>query len=151
MINQSHIFFVDNIDKLTLDNNAYRKVLKTTCTQQLVVMSLLPGEDIGTEIHPHTTQFIKVVGGECDAILNGHTFHMKEDFAVVIPPGTNHNIINTSKDNKLKLYTIYSPPEHPDNTLQQTKPKTLENKQDGGSYRTIYKNTRNDYALLCNM
>ena len=104
MINQPNqsTFFVNDIDKLTLENNAYRKVLETTEQQQLVIMSLLPNEEIGMEIHPHTTQFIKVVEGDCDAILNGQTFHMKKDFATVIPAGTNHNIINTSNDRKLE-------------------------------------------------
>lgn len=147
MIQQN--FFVDDIDRLTIDNDAYRKVLTTTQQQQLVVMSLLPNEEIGMEQHPHTTQFIRVVKGECEAILNGQKFQMKEDFATVISAGTNHNIINTSKEQKLKLYTIYSPPEHPINTLQQTKPLTHE--QDGGALQILYKNNHNDYVSLCNL
>jgi mannose-6-phosphate isomerase-like protein (cupin superfamily) len=152
MTQQQNTFFVDNIDKLATDNEAYRKVLKTTTTQQLVLMSLLPGEEIGVETHPHTTQFIKVTQGECTAILDGQTFQMKEDFAVLIPAGTKHNITNTSKDKNLKLYTIYSPPEHPVDTLQQTKPLTHE--QDGGSLiqsKTLYENARSDYVSLRHM
>lgn len=115
--------FKGNIEELTLQNENYRKVLNTTTTQQLVVMNIIPLQDIGMETHPNTTQFIRVESGECDAILNGEVFKLKDNDAIVIPPGTEHNIINTSNTLPLKLYTIYSPPEHKDGTVQHDKPK----------------------------
>lgn len=115
--------FVGNIEELTLNNDNFRKVLCTTTTQQLVVMNIIPKQDIGMETHSNTTQFIRVESGECDAVLNDITYKMKDNDAVVIPPGTKHNIINTSDTNPLKLYTIYSPPEHARGTVQHDKPK----------------------------
>lgn len=148
MANNIGEFFVGNIERITLDNNNYRKVLFTTSTQQLVVMSLKPNEEIGEEIHPNITQFIRIEKGSCDAVLNGRIFHMEDNDVVVIPPGTKHNIINTSSINELKLYTIYSPPNHPKDMIQHTKPK---NGQDGGSkYLILYKKLRQDYEFICN-
>ena len=139
--------FVGDIEKITLDNENYREVLFTTSTQQLVIMSLLPNEEIGEEVHSDTTQFIRIEKGVCDAILNGKVFHMKENDALVIPPKTVHNIINTSATEKLKLYTIYAPPEHPQKTIQPTKPNKEHN---GGSqlYANLYMKSRFDYFAL---
>lgn len=111
-----------NIEKLTLNNKNYRKVLATTKNMQLVLMRLKPGEEIGMESHPHTTQFIRVESGSCKAITPAKTFRLKADSYVIIPPKTKHNIVNTSKDQDLMLYTIYSPPEHPRNCVQRKKP-----------------------------
>ena len=112
--------YVTNIEKETLDNENFRKVLFTAKNSQLVVMSLAPGEEIGEEVHD-LDQFIRVESGEAVAILDGEESSIKDDWAVVIPAGTRHNIVNTSGTAKLKLYTIYSPPEHPEGTVHKTK------------------------------
>jgi mannose-6-phosphate isomerase-like protein (cupin superfamily) len=113
--------YVNNIEKDTLENNYFRKVLNTTPKSQLVVMSLLPGEEIGNEVHPEIDQFIRIEQGSGKAVLNNSDeFELGEDFAIVIPAGTWHNIINTG-DKKLKLYTIYTPSNHPEDTIHKTK------------------------------
>src|SRR5579872_4026489 len=96
IMHKSEQFFVGNIEDLTINNDAYRKVLYTTKTQQLVVMSLLPNEEIGEEIHHNVTQFIRVEQGECEAILDDQSFKMNDGDCVVVAPGTKHNIVNTS-------------------------------------------------------
>jgi mannose-6-phosphate isomerase-like protein (cupin superfamily) len=114
--------FVGDIEKLTLSNNYFRKVLFTGKHQQLVVMSLKPGEEIGNEIHRHVDQFFRLEGGEAKFVFNGKEKHIvKNGDAVVVPAGTFHNVINNSKTKKLKLYTIYSPPNHPAGTIHKTK------------------------------
>jgi mannose-6-phosphate isomerase-like protein (cupin superfamily) len=115
--------FIDNIEEITIKNNNYRKVLNTTKQSQLVVMSLKKGEDIGTEIHKDVTQFIRIEKGHGKAILDNKEYKLKDGSAIVIPAGTEHNVINTSKINSLKLYAIYSPPEHKPGTIQKNKPK----------------------------
>ena len=112
--------FVDNIEKLSLDNENFRKVLYTAKNSQLVVMSLLPGEEIGMEVH-HLDQFIRVEAGQGKAILDGAEHDISDGFAVVVPAGTNHNIVNTSQTEKMKLYTVYSPPNHKDGKIHVTK------------------------------
>ncbi len=112
--------FVDNIEKLSLENENFRKVLYTAKNSQLVVMSLLPGEEIGMEVH-HLDQFIRVESGQGKAILDGVEHDISDGFAVVVPAGTNHNIINTSQAEKMKLYTVYSPPNHKDGKIHVTK------------------------------
>lgn len=113
--------YVTNIEKETLDNSDYRRVLYTGRYTQLVVMSIQPGEEIGNEIHG-LDQFIRVEQGSAKVVLNnGEAVHsIDEDWAVIIPAGTQHNVINTG-DNELKLYTLYSPPEHDRGTIQPTK------------------------------
>jgi len=130
-------YFFGNIENLTLENNFYRKVIFTTPTQQLVLMSLEPNQEIGSEVHEHTTQFIRIEKGECDAIINDKKIMLKDNDAIVISPNTKHNIINTSNINKVKLYTIYSPPEHPPNTIQVIKP--LKQKSDYTKLKNIIK------------
>lgn len=105
--------FSTNIENATLRNNRFRKVLYTTPTMQLVLMSLKPGEEIGSEVHPYTTQFIRVESGSGIAIMGNERKRLRDGISVVIPPGTRHNVTNTSKTEPLKLYTLYSPPEHP--------------------------------------
>ncbi len=116
--------YVINIEKETLDNNFFRKVLVTTSNQQLVLMSLEPKEDIGQEVHS-LDQFIKIESGNGIAILNGEEFEFESGFSINIPKGTTHNIINTSETDKIKLYTIYSPPEHKADTVHPTKKDAL--------------------------
>lgn len=116
--------YVNNLEKETLENENFRKVLNTTEKSQLVVMSLLPGEDIGEEVHHDVDQFIRIEEGEGKAVLDGEEFEIKDDFALVIPAGTRHNIINTGTS-KMKLYTLYTPPEHKDGTVHKTKEEAL--------------------------
>lgn len=110
-----------NIEKKTLDNEYFREVLYTAKHSQLVVMSLKPGEEIGLETHHDIDQFIRVEAGTGKSILDGDERPIEDGTALVIPAGTEHNIINTSQTEHLKLYTVYSPPEHPDGTIHKTK------------------------------
>lgn len=103
--------YYGNIDTQTRKNTYYRKVIFTTRNMQLVFMSIRPGEEIGMEVHRETSQFIRVESGHGQAIISGKVHRLKKDYAVLISPGKRHNIINTGKT-PLKLYTIYSPPEH---------------------------------------
>ena len=112
--------FVINIEEATLENNYFRKVLYTTKNSHLVLMSLKPGEDIGEEIH-HLDQFIRCERGEGKAILDGVRHKISDGFSVSVPAGAKHNIINTSTDMPLKLYTVYSPPNHRDGVIHKTK------------------------------
>jgi len=110
-----------DIEKATLQNNAYRKVLFTTGQSQLVLMSLPSGDDIHSEIHEHTTQFIRVEKGNGVAHVEGHRHILRDGVAIVIPAGKRHYIKNTG-NTELKLYTIYSPAEHPDKLVQKHNP-----------------------------
>lgn len=111
--------YVNNLEKDTVENDNFRKVLNTTEKSQLVVMSLLPGEDIGEEVHD-VDQFIRIEEGEGKAVLDGEKFDIEDNYAVVIPAGTRHNIINTGESD-MKLYTIYTPPNHAVGTIHPTK------------------------------
>lgn len=113
--------FITNILQDTLNNTNFRKVLHTGPNAQLVVMSLKPGEDIGEEVHTKVDQFIRIEKGEGLAVLNGVKTPIKDDSIVYINAGTLHNIINTSTTNELKLYTVYSPANHPNGTVHVTK------------------------------
>lgn len=113
--------YVTNIEEATLENDNFRKVLYTAKNSQLVVMSLEPGEDIGEEVHEDRDQFIRIESGTGKAVLDGVEHDIADDFAVVVPQGTRHNIINTSTDEPMKLYTVYSPPEHKDGVIRKTK------------------------------
>ena len=115
-----------NIERRSRDNEYFREVLYTAPHSQLVVMTLQVGEDIGTEVHPDHDQFIRIEAGQAEAILDGERHALSDGYAVVIPAGTEHNIINTSPDEPLRLYTIYSPAEHPDGTINRTKKDALE-------------------------
>jgi mannose-6-phosphate isomerase-like protein (cupin superfamily) len=110
-----------DIEKKTEQNEYFREVLYTAPHSQLVVMSLKPGEDIGLETHMDTDQFIRVEEGEGKAILDGQEYKLEDGSAIVIPAGTEHNVINTSSKEPLKLYTLYTPPEHADGTIHKTK------------------------------
>ena len=110
-----------DIEKKTEKNDYFREVLFTGPHSQLVVMSLNVGEDIGLETHPDTDQFIRVEEGKGKAVLDGEEFELEDGSAIVIPAGTQHNVINTSSKKAMKLYTVYTPPEHPDGTIHKTK------------------------------
>ena len=122
--------YVVNIEEKTLQNEKFREVLYTAQHSQLVLMSLLPNEEIGMEVHEIVDQFIRVEQGEAKAILNGEEHMLTEGSALVVPAGTKHNIINTSSDKKVKLYTIYSPAHHKDETIHKTKQDALTDKED---------------------
>jgi mannose-6-phosphate isomerase-like protein (cupin superfamily) len=114
--------YIDNIEKLTEKNKNYRKVLYTTPNTQLVLMSLKPQEEIGTETHTDTTQFLRIEEGRGVAIVNGITTPIGPGSAVIIAPGMEHNIVNKSATNRMQIYTLYSPPHHPIGTIQKNKP-----------------------------
>jgi mannose-6-phosphate isomerase-like protein (cupin superfamily) len=118
--------YVIDIEQKTLENENFREVLFTAPHSQLVVMALQAGEEIGLETHDGIDQFIRVEAGTGKAILNGEEKDLADGSAVVIPAGTEHNVINTSQSEALKLYTIYSPPEHPDGTIHKNKAEAEE-------------------------
>ena len=113
--------YVTNIERDTLANQDYRRVLFTGRNTQLVLMTLQPGEEIGLETHEEHDQFIRVEAGAGKAVLNGEEHRLGDGVAVVIPAGVEHNVVNTSSDEPLRLYTLYSPPEHPDGTVHRRK------------------------------
>lgn len=119
--------YIENIEKLTLENTNFRKVLYTDKNSQLVLMSLEAGEDIGKEIHD-VTQFIRIEQGVGKAILNGVEYDIEDGSAVVIPAGIEHNIVNLGTE-KLKLYSLYMPPHHKDGTVHVTKKDAEENEE----------------------
>ena len=118
--------WVDDIERATLDNTDFRRVLFTGRQTQLTVMSLAPGEEIGMEMHDHLDQFLRIeqgrarvtFGPSADQIDEEHD--VADDWAVIVPGGVWHNVVNTGEDD-LKLYSLYSPPEHPDGTVHATK------------------------------
>lgn len=122
--------YKDNIEKISKENNYFRQVVFTGQHQQLVVMSLLPNEEIGMEVHEITDQFFRIEKGEGKIIADGEETIIKEGDAVVITAGTQHNIINTSPTESLKLYTIYSPPHHKDKIIHKTKAEAMADKTD---------------------
>jgi mannose-6-phosphate isomerase-like protein (cupin superfamily) len=111
--------FVTDIEKDTVDNNNFRKVLYTGKNSQLVLMSLKPEEEIGEEVHEDTDQFFRVDDGEGVVVINGHETKIKNGSAIVVPQGAKHNVIAGKKE--LKIYSIYSPPHHEDGTIHKTK------------------------------
>jgi mannose-6-phosphate isomerase-like protein (cupin superfamily) len=113
--------FSVNIEAATLANPNFRTVLYTAPHSQLVVMTIEPGGEIGLERHEGRDQFIRVEAGAGEAILDGERHPLSEGSAVVIPSGTEHNVVNTSTTEALRLYTVYSPAEHPDGTVHRTK------------------------------
>ncbi len=114
--------YVGSIEKQTLKNTYFRQVLFTGKHAQLVVMCLQPGEEIGNEVHPDVDQFFRIEEGEAKFVFNEKEEHRAHDGdAVVVPAGTYHNVINASKTAQMKLYTIYSPPNHPNGTVHKTK------------------------------
>lgn len=121
--------YIINIEQETLNNTDYRRVLYTSKHSQLVVQSLRPGEEIGEEVHD-LDQFIRIEAGEARVEIDGVEHTLEDDFAVVIPQGARHNVINIGNTD-LKLYTLYSPPEHKDGIVQKTKADEFEEHFDG--------------------
>ncbi len=120
--------YVTNIERDTLANEDYRRVLFTGPNTQLVLMTLRPGEEIGLETHGGHDQFIRVEAGTGYVELDGERHQLRDGSAVVIPSGARHNVVNSSERETLRLYTLYSPPEHPDGTVQRTKADEVEAK-----------------------
>lgn len=113
--------FATNIERETLDNENYRKVLYTAKHCQLVLMSLKPKEEIGMEAHPDNDQFFRFEKGRGQAIIDGNVYEVRDGSAVIAPAGARHNVINTSETDELKLYTIYSPAHHKDGIARAAK------------------------------
>ena len=116
------IGYVGNIETITEGNQNFRQVLFTAQHTQLVVMSLLAGEDIGMEVHETVDQFFRIESGEGKVVMNGEESAFGPGFAIIVPAGTQHNVIATSA---VKLYTLYSPPNHPDGTVHVTKAEAM--------------------------
>ena len=110
-----------NIEQLTLENNNFRKVLYTTNGLQLVLMTLKPGEEIGAEIHTENDQFFRFESGKGKVMIDENFYEVEDGSVVVIPKGANHNVINTSDTEALKMYTIYTPAHHKDGVIHETK------------------------------
>lgn len=117
--------FKANIESLTLANNTFRQVLYTANNCQLVLMSLAPNEDISMEVHDGGDQFFRFEKGTGKVIIDGNEYQVSDGDVVIVPQGAKHNVINTSSDNDLKLYTLYSPPHHKDGVLRTTKEEAL--------------------------
>ncbi len=114
------IGFVDDIEDLTEQNHAFRRVLYTGKHLQLVLMALKPGEEIGEEVHADHDQFFRVEKGKGQVVIDGHVRNIEGDDAVIVPAGARHNVINTG-EKPMKLYTIYGPPDHRDGMVHATK------------------------------
>lgn len=119
--------FHTNIEKETLANNNFRKVLYTGKHSQLVLMSLVPNEDIGMEVHTDNDQFFRFEKGIGKCIIDGNEYDISDGVSIVVPAGAEHNIINTSDSEDLKLYTIYSPAHHKDGIVRATKAEAMAN------------------------
>jgi mannose-6-phosphate isomerase-like protein (cupin superfamily) len=117
--------YVTPIEKETVKNADFRRVLYTGKHSQLVLMSLKPGEEIGEETHGDVDQFFRFEKGEGNVIIDGVENRVKDGYAVIVPAGARHNVVNTSKKSELKLYTIYSPPEHQDKVVRHTKAEAM--------------------------
>ena len=112
--------WIDDVERATLENEAFRTVLFTGEHLQLTVMRLAPGEDIGSEVHEDHDQFIRIEQGQARVELGNETHDVEDDWAVLVPAGVRHNVVNTGSAD-LKLYSLYTPPEHPDGTVHRTK------------------------------
>lgn len=122
--------YIDDIEKVTEDNNDYRRVLYTGKHLQLVLMALQPGEEIGEEVHEGHDQFFRFEAGSGELHIDGAVHAIGADIGVIVPAGARHNVVNTG-DAPLKLYTLYGPPEHRDGVLQPTKADEREEHFDG--------------------
>lgn len=111
----------ENIEKLTLKNNNFRKVLYTAKNLQLVLMNLKPGENIGVETHPENDQFFRFEGGEGRVFVDGTSYEVGDGDTVIVPAGSEHNVLNMSNKKDLQFYTIYSGPHHKDGIVRETK------------------------------
>jgi mannose-6-phosphate isomerase-like protein (cupin superfamily) len=122
--------FNTNIEKDTLENENFRKVLYTGKNSQLVLMSLKPGEEIGLEVHPENDQFFRFEKGQGRVVIDDNEYTVEDGSAIIVPAGSEHNVINISETEDLKLYTIYSPPHHKDGIIRKTKEDAEANEAD---------------------
>jgi len=120
----------ENIEKLTLENNDFRRVLYTAKHCQLVLMSLKPGEEIGLETHSENDQFFRIEKGNGICTIDGNEYALEDGTAIIVPSGAEHNVLNTSETEDLKLYTIYSPAHHKDGIVRATKTEAEENEEE---------------------
>lgn len=119
--------FKNNLERETLDNSNFHKVLYTGVNSQLVLMSLKPGEEVGLEVHPESDQFVRIEQGRGRCVIEDSEYNIEDGSGIVIPAGAEHNIVNTSTTEELKLYTLYSPPNLKDGTIHKTKEDHEEN------------------------
>jgi len=117
--------YVVGLEKETRKNRDFRRVLYTGKHSQLVLMSIRPGEEIGEETHDDVDQFFRFEGGEGTVIIDGVEHPVRDGDGTIVPAGARHNVVNTSKNSDLKLYTIYSPPEHQDGVVRRTKAEAM--------------------------
>jgi mannose-6-phosphate isomerase-like protein (cupin superfamily) len=122
--------YKNNIEKATLDNANFRKVLYSGKHLQLVLMSLKAGEEIGEEVHKENDQFFRFEGGNGKCIIDGNNYNVTDGDVIIIPAGAKHNIINTDSATELKMYTIYSPPHHKDGIVRATKEEAEKNEEE---------------------
>lgn len=122
--------FVEDIEKLTTENDDFRRVLYTGKHLQLVLMTLQPGEEIGEEVHEDHDQFFRIEAGRGQVLIDGKATDIEDDDAVIVPAGARHNVVNTG-DQPLRLYTIYGPPEHRDGVVVRAKAEETEEHFDG--------------------
>jgi len=121
--------FIINLEKETMNNTDFRRVLYTGRFSQLVFMSLKAGEEIGEETHDDVDQFFRFEGGEGKVIIDNVEHKVADGIGVIVPAGAKHNVLNTSQTQELKLYTIYSPPEHQDKVVRHTKQDALSSEE----------------------
>ncbi len=119
-----------DIETETTQNQSFRKVLYTGKNSQLVLMSLEPKEDIGEEMHPDNDQFFRFESGSGKCFIDGNEYAVSDGVAIIVPAGAVHNIINTSENERLSFYTIYSPAHHKDGIVRETKREAMENEED---------------------
>ncbi len=122
--------FFANIEKETLENTNFRKVLYSAKHCQLVLMSLKPGEEIGMEVHDENDQFFRFESGEGKCIIDDNEYKLEDGVSIIVPSGAQHNVINTSETEELKMYTIYSPAHHKDGIIRATKEEAEANEAD---------------------
>lgn len=122
--------YLANIEKLTLANTNFRQVLYTGQHSQLVLMSIPPQGEIGTEVHEIVDQFLRIEAGHGEVIMNGEKHTVSDGDAFIVPAGVQHNVVNTSDTEDLKLYTVYAPPHHKDGTIHHTKAEADEDEAD---------------------
>jgi mannose-6-phosphate isomerase-like protein (cupin superfamily) len=139
-------FYSLDLEELTKQNNDYRRVLYTGSNQQFVLMSIPPKDNIKMEIHKSHDQFVRIEQGEGDVIIGKTTYKIQDNTAFIIPAGVSHQINNKSETEPLKLYSIYSPPEHPDNLVQNTNPDKINQLKNQDSINT--KNNLNELEKL---
>lgn len=121
--------YYSNIEKDTLQNENFRKVVWTGEYAQVVLMTLQAGEDIGTEVHPHVDQFFRIESGTGKALISGEEFILEDGISIVVPAGTEHNLVNTGSA-PMRLYTIYTPPNHIEGRIHKTKEEAMADQED---------------------